>query len=378
MRFPDYDRSILSTTASILKYYGAQPSYPTLPELDAALATRPRHVALIIIDGAGVIPTDGALPADSYLRAHRAATVTSIFPSTTTAADTSYYNGQSAYEHGWLGWQLYFREYASDVTTFMRTSYYTKRPVEGPQPAVALMPYETVFEKIRRSDPEVALRSIMGFDSYCEHGADETLRISNFPELCERIAGISKKDERGYTIAYWGEPDTSMHEFGVGSPEAVQQFRHLDDQLRRLSERLQDTLLIVTADHGLINSTTIDLSTMPEIAGCLILPPSIEGRAAGFHVKPQKRNAFERAFRARFGDAFLLLSREDVYRTGIFGRGARHPKFDDFIGDYVACATGGTSVTYNVPAIQGHSLIGMHAGLTEDEMLVPVVIDRKG
>ena len=147
---------------------------------------------------------------------------------------------------------------------------------------------------------------------------------------------------------------------------------------KRLSERLADTLLIVTADHGLINSTTYDIAAMPEIAECLVIPPSIEGRAAAFYVKPHKKNAFERAFKARFGDEFLLLSREDIYRTGIFGRGRRHPKFDDFIGDYVACAVGGTSVTYNVPGVEGHHLIGMHAGLTEDEMLVPVVIDRKG
>ncbi len=378
MRFPNYDRSILSTTASILRHFGAQAHYPTLPELDAVLATKPKHVALVILDGSGVIPTDGALSADSYLRSHRAATVTSIFPSTTTAANTSYYNGQSAYEHGWLGWQLYFKEYATDAVTFMRTTYYAHRPIEGPQPAVALMPYETVFEQIRKSDPGVALQSIMAFDSYCEHGADETLRIADFAGLCDQVAAIAAKDERTYTIAYWGEPDTSMHEFGVGTPEAVQQFRHLDDQLRRLSARLCDTLLIVTADHGLINSTTHDISRMPEIMDCLVLPPSIEGRATAFYVKPHRQNAFERAFKERFRDEFLLLSREDVYRTGVFGREARHPKFDDLIGDYVACAIGGTSIAYNVPGIEGHKLIGMHAGLTDDEMLVPVVLDRKG
>lgn len=378
MIFPNYDRSILSTTSSILRHYGADATYPTLPELDAALATNPRHVALLLIDGAGVIPTDNALPPDSYLRTHRAATVTSIFPSTTTAATTSYYNGMSAYEHGWLGWQLYFKEYASDVTTFMRTSYYTHRPVEGPQPATALMPYETIFDKIRKIDPAVMLRTIYAFETYAEHSADENLRISEFPELCDRLAQISQKDERGYTIAYWGEPDSSMHEYGVGAPESIRQFKYLDEKIRLLSARLNDTLLIVTADHGLINSTSHDISKMPDIMDCLVLPPSIEGRAAGFYVKAHKRNAFERAFKARFGNQFLLLSRADVYRTGIFGRGRRHPKFDDFIGDYVACATGDTSITYNVPELSGHKLIGMHAGLTEDEMLVPVVIDRKG
>ena len=377
MMYPDYDRSILSTTASVLKYFGVRNQYPTLPELDQALATKPKHVALVILDGSGVVPMEGALAPDSYLRAHRAATVTSVFPSTTTAANTTYHNGQSAYEHGWLGWQLYFKEYATDATTFMRTTYYTHKPIDGPQPAVALMPYETVFDQIKKADPKAVLRTIYAFDSYCEHGADEKRRIADFPGLCDQIAEISKRDERGYTIAYWGEPDTSMHTFGVGSPEAIQQFKYLDNQLRRLSERLTDTLLIVTADHGLINSKPADVSQMPDILSCLVMPPMIEGRAAAFYVKSHKRPSFERAFAERFGNEFLLLTREDVTRIGLFGRGQAHPKFDDFIGDYVACAVGNTHITYQVPGIEGHTLIGMHAGLTEDEMLVPVILDRK-
>ncbi|MGI6238326.1 MAG: alkaline phosphatase family protein [Christensenellales bacterium] len=377
MMFPNYDRSILSTTASILNYYGSTSGYPTLPELDAHLADQPRHVALIIIDGAGVKPLEGALPETSYLRAHHKATVTSIFPSTTTAATTSYYNGLSAYEHGWLGWQLYFKEFATDVTTFMRTTFYTNKPVDGPQPAVHLMPYETIFDKIKKSDPGAVLRTIYAFDSYCEHGADERIRVSSFAGVCDRIAEISKRDERGYTIAYWGEPDTAMHEHGVGSPEAIAQFELIDAQLKRLSERMEDTLLIVTADHGLINAKPVDIARMPEILDCLIMPPMIEGRAAAFYVKPHRKAAFERRFAEAFGDKFLLLSREDIYRTGIFGRGARHPKFDDFIGDYVACATGDASIAFSVPASERHTLVGVHAGLTEDEMLVPVIMDRK-
>lgn len=376
MIYPDYDRSILSTTSSILAHYGVNSIYPTLPELDAVLSTNPRHVALIITDGAGVRPLEGALPADSYMRSHAVATVTSVFPSTTTAATTSYYCGQSAYEHGWLGWQLYFKEYATDATTFMRTTYYTGKSIDGPQPAPALMPFETVFEKIKRARPDLVTRSQYAFDTYTDHGAGEHLRIVSFADLCDNLARISRTDGPSFTISYWGEPDTSMHDKGVGSEAALKQFRTIDRELSSLSKRARDMLIIVTADHGLINSTPIYLNDYPDIMDLLIMPPMLETRAAALYVKPYRHGEFERLFREYFGENFLLLSREDIYRTGIFGRGARHRKFDDFIVDYVACAVSDKNLAFRIPDGRYDSLVGKHAGLTEDEMLVPVIIDR--
>lgn len=377
MIYPDYNRSILSTTASVLKYYGCESVYPTLPELDAAFETMPKHVALIITDGAGVRPLEGALPADSYMRSHVSAQVTSIFPSTTTAACTSYYNGMSAYEHGWLGWYLYFKEYAADITTFRRTTFYTGKNVDGPQAAPCLMPFETVFEKIRASQPEVVTRTQYAFDSYSAHGAHENLIISSFADICENQARISRRDERTFTLSYWGEPDNAMHGFGVGSKQAVKQFKDIDAELKSLAGRLSDTLLIVTADHGLINSRSIFIDEIPEIMDCLIMPPMVESRAAAFYVKAHRRAAFENIFREKLGQWFILLSREDVYRTGIFGRGNAHRKFDDFIGDYVACAVSHRDIAMHIPGRPEGELIGKHAGLTEDEMLVPVIIDRR-
>lgn len=376
MIYPDYDRSILSTTSSILAYYGVNSVYPTLPELDAYLSARPGHVALIITDGAGVRPLEGALSADSYMRRHVAATVTSVFPSTTTAAATSYYCGQSAYEHGWLGWQLYFREYAADAITFMRSTYYTGKPIDGPQPAPALMPFETVFERIKKARPDVVTRSQYAFDTYVDHGADEHLRIGSFAELCDNLVRISHKERLGFTISYWGEPDAAMHARGVGAEASRRQFLTIDRELSSLSKRARDTLIIVTADHGLINSTPIYLNDYPDIMDMLIMPPMMETRAAAFYVKPYRHAEFERLFREHFGEKFLLLSREDVYRTGIFGRGVRHRKFDDFIGDYVACAISDRNLTFRAVGGGPDTLVGKHAGLTADEMLVPVIIDR--
>ena len=53
-----------------------------------------------------------------------------------------------------------------------------------------------------------------------------------------------------------------------------------------------------------------------------------------------------------------------------------HPKFDDFIGDFIACATTDRNLVFTIPAGKDNSTVGKHAGLTEDEMLVPVIVHR--
>lgn len=376
--FPDYDRSILSVTSACLRHYGAHAPYPPLPELSALLDTGPQNVMLLILDGMGKYPLARALGPDSFLRGSAIADVTSIFPPTTAAATTSYYCGLSAYESGWLGWHLHMKEYASDIIAFLQKTYYTEKTVDGPHPAATLMPYQSVFEKIRESSKDVVLRTIYAFDSYSEKGADEKLRAHTFEEGCRHLANIAGAGEKSFTIFYWNQPDAAMHDCGVGSPEAVAQFRMIDAQLSSLSRKLQDTLLIMTSDHGLINTTSaVDIAKIPEILETLVLPPSIEPRASAFYVKPHKKEAFERAFQKHCGHDFLLLSREEVYKSALFGRGNPHPKFDDYIGDYVACATGARFFAFSLPGqAPFNSLKGQHAGLTEDEMLVTVCAKR--
>jgi len=65
-------------------------------------------VVLMAFDGMGVDILEKHLPRESFLRENMIRYVTSVFPSTTTAAMTAYYSGLSPNEHGWLGWSLYF------------------------------------------------------------------------------------------------------------------------------------------------------------------------------------------------------------------------------------------------------------------------------
>ena len=123
----------------------------------------------------------------------------------------------------------------------------------------------------------------------------------------------------------------------------------------------------------------VDVAKTPELLETLVIPPSVEPRASAFYVKHHRRAAFEEAFQKCCGEDFLLFTREEIMRSGLFGRGAGHPKFDDFIGDYMGVAIGSRYFRFTLPDGRvPYTLIGQHAGLTEDEMLVAVLADRTG
>ena len=50
---PDYDRSILSISSSIMKNYGIESEYKSLIELDDILKNNYKNVIFLILDGLG-------------------------------------------------------------------------------------------------------------------------------------------------------------------------------------------------------------------------------------------------------------------------------------------------------------------------------------
>ena len=48
------------------------------------------------------------------------------------------------------------------------------------------------------------------------------------------------------------------------------------------------------------------------------------------------------------------------------------------MGDYLACATGERFLRYDTLGCKVPNLIGQHAGLTDEEMTVPVILARGG
>jgi hypothetical protein len=96
----------------------------------------------------------------------------------------------------------------------------------------------------------------------------------------------------------------------------------------------------------------------------------METRAAAFYIKDEYLNDFPLEFHNNFGDDFLLYSKEEVMEKNIFGVGKMHPKFEEFIGDYLAVAISDKGIVYSQESKQ---FISNHAGMTEQEMKIPLI-----
>ncbi|MDF2908254.1 MAG: type phosphodiesterase / nucleotide pyrophosphatase [Herbinix sp.] len=361
LKYPDYNNSILNLINSVEKDFGVKNEHPTLTVADSILAKQYKNVVVMVFDAMGSRNLEQLLPPESFLRSHMLEEITSVFPPTTTAATTTLESGQSPCEHAWLGWSLYFSEIADNVNIFINTNY-EDEPVTDYHVASRFLPYKSVVEKINERS-QARAESVSYFGSY---------HTESYEEILAAVEALCNEEGRHYLYTYWNEPDTSMHENGITSEEAAAWVQRINKDLEEISNKLQDTVLFVIADHGHINSTNKYIGDYPDIIDTLKWMPSIEPRALAFYVKEGREIDFETAFLRHFGGDYILLPKQAVIDQRLFGRGKAHPRFEEFLGDYLAIAIGKVSIFYTRK--DAERFIGSHAGLTDVEMMVPLIV----
>ena len=83
---PNYDHCILGTISSILKYYNVETIHKTSEKLDRILNEKQyKNIIFLVLDGLGEHILNPISP-NGYLKNHQIDLVTSVYPSTTTAA----------------------------------------------------------------------------------------------------------------------------------------------------------------------------------------------------------------------------------------------------------------------------------------------------
>ena len=111
MSVPDYaGGSIVNLMASVITARGGKTfGYPVLKGLDTRDLRGARNLILIVIDGLGYKYLLNAGPGRT-LRQHLKGKITSVFPTTTATAITTFLTGIAPQQHGITGWFTYFKE----------------------------------------------------------------------------------------------------------------------------------------------------------------------------------------------------------------------------------------------------------------------------
>jgi predicted AlkP superfamily pyrophosphatase or phosphodiesterase len=140
-----------------------------------------------------------------------------------------------------------------------------------------------LFTQIKEADTSVECCRVSSFSEY---------RTDTNEVICTYLETLCNKDGRRYIYAYHFQPDYDMHHNGCNSERVKADVVLFDKQIEQLSTRLQDTLLIVTADHGLTDIEESLIEDYPEINECLYAVPTREPRSISLFVKPKFKEIF--------------------------------------------------------------------------------------
>lgn len=356
--FPDYNRSLVNLSSSILKSFGVHTKEPGMEEIDALLTKDYKNVVLLLLDGMGVsimektLNKAGAFWSNLYLK------YTSVFPASTVPATTSVLSALSPVSHAWLGWDNYYSEKGENVTVFLNRIQGTNRVAAPFSVADKYTPYKTIIEKIKERGGKAYGSSpfIIPFPK-------------TFDSVLDRVQTLCKEEGRKFIYAYWTDPDYLLHGFGTESEEVKREMRVMEEKVVLLASSLTDTLFLVTADHGHIDADGVFINDYPEIMNTLKMLPSLEPRCPNFFVKKGMKEEFKNRFLDVFADDFVLLERKEVWEKNLFGMGIEHPLFSEMIGDYLAYSKSNKTLFF-----YGDKLKSMHGSMTEEEMIIPLIV----
>lgn len=376
---PNYEHSILNLITSILKNYEVETKYNGLEIIDKLLKKKYKNVVLAIFDGMGENILTHNSPNGIFLK-NKIDTITSVYPSTTVAAMTTYYSGRPPIETGWITWSQYFKEYGRNIDVLLEKDTYTGEKLEVKNLKISdIIGYKTIYEQIEEQNGNIKTYEIT--PSYCVKKGKTTITADTIENMCKNIIELCKNNENKFIMAYNDNPDGVNHENGCYSQETKEFILEAEKEFEKMINELKgtDTLVIISADHGHQNiSETIDILELEEIQECLTMPATLEARTVGFFVKNNKRKEFEDTFNKIFKDKFILYSREEFLENNFLGFGEKHKKVDDFIGDYIAIAISDTRIrlgTYLSREMKKpDESKSIHSGLTRNEMEVPLIV----
>lgn len=395
--YPRYNgESILNILPSVAELFGVKGfQHPGLkPELLDPIREEPDNIILVLLDALAYQRMANWLdieenPGWSQIKnTGLLAPLTSICPSTTCAAITSFWTDSAAIQHGILGYEMWLKEYG--ITANMiehkpityRSSGGNLR-LAGFDPETFL-PVESIAGKFKESGIESHVFQhfaiINSGLSQMFMGEAERHPIATAPDMWINIRELleSGSASRKFIWAYWGQIDGTSHLHGPDSERAQAEFLSFSSAFDRyfwekISQDVKGkTLVILTADHGQIttdkNAENYDLRHHTEFTDMLHLLPTGENRLAYLFIKPGAKSEVKDYIRTTWPEQFSIFEPEEAIQSGLFGPGPIHPATGDRIGDLIVAARGNAFWWW---AAKPNQLIGRHGGLSPQEMLVP-------
>ncbi len=403
--FPAFDGlSILNASSTLGAALGIEAGLPldnAVWQGDSPIGKVDR-VVLIISDGLGYLLLKQLIAEDRVIADLVAdlsgdrppVPLTSIAPSTTAVALPTLYSSSAPATHGMLGTLMNLYPLHSMIDMLGMSSVIGGQigniAAWGIDPNT-LIEGQMLPEKLGAAGVPVHLvieRSLMGsgISTVLHRGISHFHGFIKFSDWGMRLRAALKQTagQRALIVTYWDGVDSLSHAYGAKSEEVRNEIRAqltlLRDSLARPEGRDGRTLVMLLADHGHHDAPIeIDLRDTP--AGQQIFD-SMRGaytgdqRFAYLHLRDGQMPAVVDALREQYADSLAWFTPSEGLAAGVFGRGEAHRHFAHRTGDLILTPRLGSKLAYLVQPTDPRRIskhISVHAGLSDWEMLVPML-----
>lgn len=341
------------------------------------------HLIFVLLDGLGMNLLE-QLPANGFIRRHTTGELQATFPSTTAVALTSVATGEWPAQHGITGWHTHAPELGLTATVLPFVERFTEQPLtQRGLIAEHLMPMAAFYPLMDRPSLTL-LPAEIAHTVYATWSRGHTagLGYRSIAEAVDQVVThVRGQSGASYAHLYIPHIDSLCHKVGTRHASVQKLLTSIDEQMQRLADEVDGARMVLSADHGLIDvplERHIALEFDDPLVHLLQVPPSGDARLPIFHVREGKRRQFVGQFSERFGEDLLLLESEVAGGMELFGPAPMSEVGRRRFGDYVAIPTSTVSLHYRPPppykAGPREPFLAQHAGLTAEEMLVPLVV----
>ena len=405
--WPAYDGySVANVAPTVLRHFGigvvnGEPLAAEVvgDELDGA-----GKLVVALVDALGYFTLkealkSGSVPGFSTLaRQGRLVPLTSVFPSTTAVALSSFHTGLPPAGHGVAGYRMYLPD-RGYVANMIRMSPEADerygRMLQNSGDARALLGVPTVHGLLTASGVAsycLIHRSLAhsGLSEMLYDGATDVVPFVNASDLFIQVRRLlsANPGQPACVWLYTDTMDTIQHRYGAGGEEPAGEIHSLGYAIERellapLKGQEVNAAFMLLADHGHIQVDEADVVRLAAIDGLqdrLAAPPTGTGRSANFHVRgseiPDVRAALERGL----GGTACIVETERALASGLWGDGPRAAGLRGRVGDVLALMRDSRTLfhAYRDDAMPTDLVGGRHGGLHEREMLVPFIAMKLG
>ena len=354
---PDYrGKSVYSLACGIAKYLGVKRN--CLGSIDISAS----KLALVLLDGFGCNIA-------MALGIKNMECMTTVFPSSTATVVTTLFTALTPGEHGILGFSVFSKLLGTIVYPMTYTTPF--------QSSLKEIPFQLTFPNVKPYLKEVQDKKTVdiipkGMEqndfSLMTHAS--TTIVKTYNKLWEAYQEASNVMREGYDFVsiYIPDVDTVSHYSGPSSLATMRTARDVWGMVQELAEKFKDYTFIVTADHGLVDvQERYFLNFDQDLLKHLDVPPYGDSRAI---MLKSRYNASEH-LRDKYPSLTIFEGSQVERLLGKVDKSLDLP-------DVIAVPNDNKSA-YNYVFTKKQmeeisKFKGNHGGLSEDEMLVPLIV----